>query len=52
MPFLAGIALSQWLQGAEAPDLFDCLVRLDVSVGDLAREARAWMLDLAEFPER
>ena len=48
-----GEALPPWLQGGqEEPPLFDYFVSLDVSAQELAQAAEAWMLELAEFPER
>ncbi len=46
-------ALPPWLQGTEEePGLFEYLVCLDVSAGELTRAAESWPLDLADFPQR
>jgi hypothetical protein len=46
-------ALPPWLHGGQQePPPFDYFVLLDVSAQELAQAAEAWMLELAEFPER
>jgi hypothetical protein len=45
-------ALPPWLHGPQQPDIFDFVILLRLSVGDLADAADTWARDLAQYPER